>query len=279
VGIVAGTGAGLLLMLLSGVHIAPAAWVLAAAGLVAAVGLWDDVSPLTPGVRLAVQVGAAIGVVWMCGGLVRLPLPAPLDVPLGWAGVPVAILWMVAVTNFFNFMDGADGLAGGQAVITLCVIAWLTSPHVVGAAAVIVIAATLAFLVRNWAPAKIFLGDAGSGWLGFTMAALPFAAPVVQRESLVFVAGTSLALFLADPLITLIRRTTQGKPIAAAHREHAYQRLIRPDRSHALPVAGILVGGVVLAVLAVLAGPEAERAWMVVGGVVALVVIEQWLAD
>ena len=98
--------------------------------------------------------------------------------PLGVAGALLAVLWLVGVTNFFNFMDGVDGLAAGQAVISLGVLAWALWPRAAaGLSRSSSLAATAAFLPRNWSPAQIFLGDVGSSFLGFLLAGLPFAGP------------------------------------------------------------------------------------------------------
>ena len=128
----------------------------------AVVGLCDDRMSLPAGVRVAAQAVVAIAVVIVLGGLERLPLPPPLDLSVGAFGMPLAAFWIVGVVNFFNFLDGIDGLAALQATITASFIlmaAWdpplaLLAGALAGAAA--------GFLPFNWAPASIFLGDAGS---------------------------------------------------------------------------------------------------------------------
>ena len=171
-------------------------WILVSTAFaLALVGLWDDIRTLDVWPRLAAQTLAAVFIVTMIGGLERLPLPPPMDLPLGRAGDAIAAVWLVGVTNFFNFMDGVDGLAGGQAVISLAVLAWALWPDAAAGLAIIVVAATAAFLIRNWWPARIFLGDVGSAFLGFLLAGLPFVAPAGNRPRLVFVVAISLSLF------------------------------------------------------------------------------------
>jgi Fuc2NAc and GlcNAc transferase len=253
-GIVAGVVAALALMAAFGD--APSAStfiVLAGALFVAASGLWDDVRGLGVGPRLVVQTAAAVWVVAMCGGVDRLPLPAPADLPLGVAGIALAVVWIVAVTNFFNFMDGADGLAGGQGLVTLAALAVVLWPDGVAFVALASAVATTAFLLRNWAPARIFMGDVGSAFLGFLLAALPFATPSATRPDVVFVVGISLSLFLFDPVVTLIARTRRGEPIGVAHREHLYQRLIVPGRPHGRVVFALVAAAAALSALAVCA--------------------------
>jgi Fuc2NAc and GlcNAc transferase len=252
-GIVAGVVVALALMAAFGVGpSASTVIVLAGALLVAASGLWDDVRGLGVGPRLVVQTTAAVWVVAMCGGVDRLPLPSPADLPLGVAGIALAVVWIVAVTNFFNFMDGADGLAAGQGIVTLAALAAALWPDGVAFVALATAVATMAFLSRNWAPARIFMGDVGSAFLGFLLAALPFATPPDARPDVVFVVGISLSLFLFDPIVTLVARTRRGEPIGVAHREHVYQRLIVPGRPH---------GRVVFALVAAAAGLSVLAAW------------------
>jgi Fuc2NAc and GlcNAc transferase len=249
---------------------APAFVVLAGALLVAASGLWDDARGLGAGPRLVVQIAAAVWVVAMCGGVDRLPLPAPADVPIGVAGVVLAVVWIVAVTNFFNFMDGADGLAAGQGIVTLAALAaalWSDDASLVALATA---AATMAFLLRNWAPARIFMGDVGSAFLGFLLAALPFTAPRGARPDVLFVVAISLSLFLFDPIVTLIARTRRGEPIGVAHREHVYQRLIVPGRPHGRVVFALVAAAAGLSVLAVWAFYAPALRWPAVAAAVAV---------
>jgi Fuc2NAc and GlcNAc transferase len=270
--VIGGVAAGLAVALLSGATIEGRMWtVLAGALLVAGVGLRDDVMPMRPAPRLAAQTAAATVVIWVCGGFSTVPLPAPLGLPLGAFGPVLALVWIVGVTNFFNFMDGADGLAGGQACLTFLGLAVALAPASATVVPMIAVAAVAAFLVRNWSPARIFLGDVGSGWIGFLLAALPLAAPVDRREDLVRLVATSLALFLIDPVVTLARRWWRGAGVTASHREHAYQRLFAPGQSHAVVVGPLLAAAGLLTAVAVVSDREPALAWWSLGlaGVVA----------
>ncbi len=237
-------------------------WILLGAAFVLAlVGLWDDVRALGVWPRLLAQTAAATYVVLKLGGFEHLPLPPPADMPLGPAGAVLAVIWLVGVTNFFNFMDGFDGLAAGQAVISLGVLAWALWPGAAAGVAIVVLAATVAFLIRNWSPACIFLGDVGSAFLGFLLAGLPFAAPAGDRARLVFVVAISLSLFLLDPVATLIVRRRRRAVIGVAHRDHAYQQLVEPGGRHATAVTVLLGVGLALALLAALAYDRPALAW------------------
>ncbi len=189
-------------------------------------GAIDDVyRGIPPLVRLAIQTAAAYSVVRACGSLERLPLPSPLHIELWGLGAILATLWIVAVCNFFNFLDGIDGYAGTQAALVgvgFCLIGNTT----LLATSIALIGACLGFLILNWHPARIFMGDVGSGALGFLIASLPFALPPGSRETAIFAAGLFLWFFLSDGLLTMIRRFIRGERLWTAHRTHLYQRLV-----------------------------------------------------
>ena len=247
-GIVAGVAAGIIFLTAVGVPLDRNLGVLLAGVVVlAALGLIDDLRSVPAPYRLAVQVVVAVAVVALIGGVDRLPLPPPLDLPIGWLGVPLAVLWLVTVTNFYNFMDGIDGLAGGQgfascAGVTIGI--WSA-----GAAelAVVLAAACLGFLLLNSPPARIFLGDSGSYSLGFAIAGLPLLAPDFGRPMALFGVAVGLALFLLDPLETLIRRARAGRRIGIGHREHSYQALASSRDRHRRVTLALVLTGLVLA--------------------------------
>jgi UDP-N-acetylmuramyl pentapeptide phosphotransferase/UDP-N-acetylglucosamine-1-phosphate transferase len=251
------------------------------AALVALSGLVDDRIRVPPLVRLAVHVVAAVAIVGAAGPLLRLPLPAPLDVALGRAGPALAVLWIVAAVDFYNFMDGIDGLASVQAAITGGVIA-VASPDplaaVLGAA---VAGGSAGFLVFNWSPARIFLGDVGSGLLGYTLAAIPFLSPPETRDRVVLLVGTSLSLFLADATACVVRRVAQGRRFYEPHREHLYQRWANSGAGHERVTTFIAFGSLVTTLLAFLAWREsaAALAWAGLAAGIVLFVLEwRWVA-
>lgn len=187
---------------------------LSCAAALALLSFADDLRSLPIGVRLAAHFAAA-GVV-----VVQLGAPLPVAVPL-----VIAIAWM---TNLFNFMDGADGLAGGMAAIGFA--AYGIAAHLAGEASfalacVALASAALGFLAFNFPPARVFMGDAGSVPLGFLAGALGFfgyarGAWPAWFPFLVF------APFVVDATITLVRRTVAGERPWRAHRGHYYQRLV-----------------------------------------------------
>jgi Fuc2NAc and GlcNAc transferase len=209
------------------------------------------------------------------GGLSRLPLPPPLDVALGGSGLVLAILWMVAVVNFYNFLDGIDGLAALQGVITGLGIAIAGWHPIATAAGVALCGACIGFLVFNWSPARVFLGDVGSGLLGFAFASLPFLAPPSERPRAVLFVALSLWLFLADAAWTLARRAARGARLSEPHREHVYQRLVARGLGHAPVAAALGVGSAALTALALLAWREGGAwAWTALAAASVLFALE-----
>jgi glycosyltransferase WbpL len=265
-------GGGIPLLLAAGVGLvlaappqsvgrAPMVTVVVGLLVIAGVGLWDDRHGLSPWWRLAFHLAAAVAVVGVTGGLDRLPLPSPGDVPIGSAGKALAVLWIVAVINFYNFLDGIDGLAGVQGVVTgtgLALAAWDPAAAALGS---VLAGACLGFLVHNWSPARIFLGDVGSGALGFAFAAAPFLAPPASRAPAVLFVALSLWLFLADATWTLVQRVFRGDRWHEAHRQHLYQRLVISGWSHSRVTALIGSGSLCLTLMALEAWRGTQPSW------------------
>lgn len=240
----------------------PGAVTLAAAALVCAVGAVDDVRSLPAGIRLLVHVAAAGCVVAALGPVARLPLPAPLDVELGILGAPLTVLWIVGVTNIFNFLDGIDGYAAAQAVVASVVLAVLGGGGALTMAGATLAGASAGFLFHNWHPAKVFMGDVGSGMIGFLLGALPLETDIGDRPEVLFASAMALWFFLADGTFTIVRRLANGERIWVAHRSHLYQRLVIAGLSHDAVVARIGAGMVAVAAAVVpttLSGGAASR--------------------
>ncbi|MGI9287311.1 MAG: MraY family glycosyltransferase [Pseudomonadales bacterium] len=198
------------------------AWLFAMASCIAIFGWLDDRFHLSIRLRFAVYSIFAIASVALIG--VQPPILAI-----------AAALFVLAHVNLFNFMDGIDGLAICQAVFCCTAAAWLMQSNV--ASDLVPISAGLAAiglgaLVWNWAPAKVFLGDAGSIFFGLSLAVLAIHSAV--EGSLHFVTWLILfAAFISDSAITLIARALAGEKIYQAHRTHVYQLLAQRLNSHA----------------------------------------------
>lgn len=215
-----------------------------AGSLVAWIGFWDDRCHVAPKWRLTAHfLGAAWGLFWL-GDLP--PLPAfGLLVHFGWAGYLLAAFYLVWLLNLYNFMDGIDGIAGIEA-ITVClggsIIYTLSDParhEWIGP--VLLLSAVAGFLWWNFPPAKIFMGDSGSGFLGMTLGLLSIQAGQVNPE-LFWCWLILLGVFIVDATTTLLRRATRRKAIYEAHCSHAYQHASRRFAGHR-PVS--LVVGVI----------------------------------
>ena len=208
---------------------------------VAVVGLIDDHRSLPSWARLMVHLAAAVWAVAWLGGLPPLRLGEHLTQP-GWGGDVIAVLGITWVLNLFNFMDGIDGIAASEAVFVALAGAWITGAAggEVGSAALVLAAACGGFLLWNWPPARIFLGDVGSGYLGYQIAVLALAAARTNTVALwvwLILGGA----FFADATVTLARRTLRGERVYEPHRSHAYQWLARRWRSHRRVTLGLLV--------------------------------------
>jgi Fuc2NAc and GlcNAc transferase len=202
--------------------------VLPAALLVAAVGFRDDHGHVSVRGRIFVHgVAAAWAIYWLGGGL-EVALPHG-SVAIGRSGQLLALLAMVWFLNLFNFMDGIDGIAAGEAVFLAFAGAWLAAlsglQDLVDALLVLG-AVALGFLVWNWHPARIFMGDVGSGFLGAVLGMLAYAA-VAADGALFWPWVILVAAFVTDASITLARRFLRGERWYEAHRSHAYQRAAR----------------------------------------------------
>ncbi|MFD0738193.1 lipopolysaccharide biosynthesis protein [Lysobacter koreensis] len=193
--------------------------------LVAGVGLIDDHRPLSPWSRLVVHVLAAavlaIGVAAAFGSL--------------WVAA-VAFIAALVLTNVWNFMDGINGLAASQAAIVAAGFAWLAG-GVWGWLALALAAACLGFLPFNFPRARIFLGDVGSGALGYSLAALLAVVLGSQQRWWLPILLVPVSAFLVDAGLTLLRRLWRGERWWTAHTQHAYQVWARQAGSHAWPTA------------------------------------------
>jgi Fuc2NAc and GlcNAc transferase len=225
---------------------------------VAGVGFLDDRRPLPAFIRLAAQAAVAAWAVAWFGGLPALRVGAHV-VSFGWLGYVFATLGMIWAVNLFNFMDGIDGIAASEAIFVALAGAAVTLARGgstgVALAAVVFAAACGGFLPWNWPPARIFLGDVGSGYLGYVIVVLAVAATRDDPAALwvwLILGGA----FFTDATVTLVRRALRHERVHQAHRSHAYQWLARRWDSHTkvtLSVAAInLVWLLPCAVLATL---------------------------
>jgi Fuc2NAc and GlcNAc transferase len=203
-----------------------AAGLLGAGALVAAVGLWDDIRPLSAWLRLLVHA-TAVGMALLVipGSAIELS-PGGIPIP-AWVMATVLMLALVWLVNLYNFMDGIDGLAAAQCLV-FCVGAVLIGGGSGGLAQglPLLAGAVAAFFWHNAPPARIFMGDVGSGFLGLAIGI--FAIALANEGALPLVSSlTLLAPFWVDASYTLAVRLATRQRIAEAHRSHAYQKAAR----------------------------------------------------
>ncbi|WP_456407163.1 MraY family glycosyltransferase [Thiolapillus sp.] len=209
-------------------------WLAGGVVLLAIVGGIDDRVDLSPFMRLMVQLLAAFFL--LAAGLTPEQLHLPglaISLPC-YLMLPLTVLYALWMTNLYNFMDGMDGFAAGMAIVGFTLMAWLGWQAGSGTftlAAGVVTAASAGFLVFNFPPARIFMGDAGSPVLGFLAAAFSLWA---DRDGLfpLWVSVLIFSPFIVDATYTLLRRLLAGKRVWQAHREHIYQRLVQQGWSH-----------------------------------------------
>jgi len=203
-------------------------------GVVACVSWLDDLRSLTNRVRFAAHSLAAILAIIGLGQWDEVVVPLLGQVHLGLLGLPVSFLWLVGFTNAYNFMDGIDGIAGGQAVVAG--VGWTTlgvlmDLPLVGTLGALLAATSLGFLIHNWPPARIFMGDVGSAFLGYSFACLAVLGAI--KEPTLAIAGVLLVWpFVFDTIFTFFRRLRKREDVFSAHRSHLYQRLVVSGYTH-----------------------------------------------
>ncbi|MEY4509006.1 MAG: hypothetical protein RLZZ450_1128 [Pseudomonadota bacterium] len=233
----------------------------------------DDRRGLPVLVRLLAQLGAASAVLVLFGH----------GQPAWWLALAVlTTLWM---TNLYNFMDGADGLAGGMGVLgfsSYAAAAWEADDAGMATLCACLAASTLAFLSRNLPPARIFMGDSGSTVLGFCAAAVGLYGHATQLWPLWF-PGLVFLPFALDATVTLLRRAARRERLWQAHREHYYQRLIRSGWSHRqmacvayLLMLGVGSSAVLTLTFVPTAGWLVLAAWLAVIGTCMTMVDARW---
>jgi Fuc2NAc and GlcNAc transferase len=206
-------------------------------GATALVGYFDDRRSLRAGIRFTVHLAAAISVLILVGGISKQTF-ANWGVHSSLIGGGLALITLVWATNLFNFMDGIDGIAASESAFIAAAGAWINWYHAgddgFTAAMLCLAAASLGFLRWNWPPARIFMGDVGSGFLGFSLAVFGLSAGkagIYPVEVWAILGGW----FLTDATVTLLRRMARGDKWLEAHRMHAYQHLARRWKAH-MPV-------------------------------------------
>jgi Fuc2NAc and GlcNAc transferase len=212
-------------------------WALLGAGAgIALLGFLDDHGHIAARWRLLGHFLGAIWALFWLGGLPALELFG-FVLDLGWLGHVLAAIYLVWMLNLYNFMDGIDGIASVEAIcacLGACLLYWLGGFESLILAPLVLAMAVAGFLYWNFPPARIFMGDAGSGFLGIILGMLSLQA-AWSSPKLLWVWLILLGVFIVDATLTLLRRLLRGDKVYEAHRSHAYQFASRHYGRH-LPV-------------------------------------------
>jgi len=214
----------------------PLLTILPPALLIFLLGVYDDVRGAGPYLKFAIQ--AAAGAMLFSGGLRILDLPVLFGAhQFSWfTGLPLTILWVMAITNAFNLIDGLDGLAAGSALfstLVVFVVALLGNLPLISLITLALAGAILGFLRYNFNPATIFLGDCGSLFIGFMLSALAlYGAQKASTIIAVAIPVVSFGLPILETSLSVLRRFISGRPVFTADREHIHHKLLQRGMSH-----------------------------------------------
>jgi UDP-GlcNAc:undecaprenyl-phosphate/decaprenyl-phosphate GlcNAc-1-phosphate transferase len=244
---------------------------------IAALGVYDDVKGSGARLKFSVQILVAVGM-WWAGyrvGAVTTPFGS-LD--LGILGFPITIAWIVGVTNALNLIDGLDGLASGIALAATATIFWVslsTGAPLMALFMACLGGALLGFLRYNFHPASIFMGDSGSLFVGFVLAATALQTREKSTTAVaLLVPIVALALPIGDTLLAMTRRMVRGQPVFSSDRSHIHHRLMARGLSHRTTVLALYAIAVVLAGVAVaLLHSDATQTVAYVGALVTIGVL------
>ena len=244
---------------------------LAGSLIVGLVGAIDDVRGLGPWTKLAAQAAAA-SVGYAAGYRIQtVNLPFVGDLDMGIMGPAVTMLWFLAITNAINLIDGLDGLAAGIALcaaVSNLFIAFLNGSFIVVLLSAGLTGSLLGFLRYNFNPATIFLGDAGSMFLGFVLAATSIAGSATKSSTAIAILAPIIALGIPilDTMLAMIRRTLAGQSMFAADRGHIHHRLLDLGLTHRRVVLTLYGTSIFLAGSAIII--TFGRSWQLGGALV-----------
>ena len=257
---------GLLAEPLPGSEIWRATGLLASGSMMFGLGLWDDIKGLRAGHKMAIQALAA-AVAWGFGfrmDIIELPFVGEFGI--GWLSLPVTVLWIVGIINAINLIDGLDGLAAGVvffAGVTNFVVASMMGTTFVAVVMATLTGAVLGFLFFNFNPARIFMGDSGSYFLGFVLAVCSIAGPLQKASAAVsiMVPLVALGVPIIDTLLAMVRRVLEHRPIFSPDRGHIHHRLLDMGITHRRAV--LIIYGVSVALCVGAIGIALGRSWQV----------------
>ncbi|MED1204361.1 glycosyltransferase family 4 protein [Heyndrickxia acidicola] len=204
--------------------------------IIVGLGILDDIIELSAKIKFVGQLAAALIVVFWGGAEAQfINLPFGGQIQFGYLSIPLTVFWIVGVTNAINLIDGLDGLAAGVssiALITISAMALIMGNVFAATMGAIVLMSTLGFLIYNFHPAKIFMGDAGSLFLGFMIAVLSLLGFKNITVISLIIPVIILGVPLSDTFFAIIRRVSNNQPIYAPDKSHLHHCLLRIGFSH-----------------------------------------------
>ena len=229
---------------------------LACSTIILALGIYDDIKGANASKKLIVQTIAAIILFLFGFEIQKLSNPFGDTIYLGWLSLPITVFWLVGLSNAFNLIDGIDGLASGVAFFAtsaLLAVALFFGNIVPSLFTAALAGATLGFLRYNFNPAKIFMGDSGSLFLGFTIGAISIHGSAKAHAAVaILIPIVALGLPIMDTFLAIARRIYRGFPIPTADKDHIHHRLIQYGFSHRRAAMVLYSFCIVLSFLAVL---------------------------
>lgn len=242
------------------------------AGLIILTGFLDDMIDITPKAKLVGQIGGALlAILW--GGLQIqfINLPFFGQVEFGWLSIPITLIWIVGITNAINLIDGLDGLASGVsaiALVTMSIMAVIMGNIFVAVTAAVLAASILGFLFYNFHPAKIFMGDTGSLFLGYMISVLALLGFKNVAVISLIIPIIMLGVPISDTFFAIIRRLRMNQPVFAPDKSHLHHCLLRVGFSHRQTVLIIYCIAMLFGIAAILFSQA--TVW---GGILLLVVL------
>ena len=208
---------------------------------VAITGWLDDHKEIPPIIRLTLYIFSSCWVVYWLGGYESINIGS-VTYEIGITGNFLAVMFIAWLINLYNFMDGTDGIAATEAItvsLSGLFYFWITGDYIAALLCAVILASSGGFLIWNWYPAKIFMGDGGSCLLGITFGAIAIYGDKNGKTS-ILIWIVLLAIFITDSTCTLIKRMITGEKWYRAHNNHAYQKMVRMGFSHGQVAMAVL---------------------------------------
>jgi UDP-GlcNAc:undecaprenyl-phosphate GlcNAc-1-phosphate transferase len=251
--------------------------------LILLLGVYDDIYRCPARVKVVVEVVAA-GILCAAGiyiGKMANPFTGQ-EILLGWWGIPLTVLWVLAITNAVNLIDGMDGLGPGVGLfvaVTMFLVSIFFDVPLVTAVTAALVGAVIGFLIFNFYPAKIFMGDAGSLFVGFLLAAVSMQASVKKATMFaLLIPIVALALPIVDTMLAIARRWARGLPISAPDRQHVHHKLVSMGLSQREAVfvlygVSVVMGCVALLIAMFWRGEQINIAIAIAAGAILAIIV------